>query len=177
MPILFLCTKFKKKNCAELSGTDGFLQTRYQQKKKKLLFLKQSHKTKNNNIMIPLIMFENSLDIVAIIIALIIAVVAMFVIVPDRKREKLKGFMRTLHDFFNFKKLWIEWIFKSLYIACTLFCIIDGLLNIFSNFWAALLIMIGGVLVVRIVFEISMLFILLVQNTIDINKKMKMPEK
>lgn len=122
-------------------------------------------------------MFENSLDIVAIIIALIIAVVAMFVIVPDRKREKFKGFMRTLHDFFNFKKLWIEWIFKSLYIACTLFCIIDGLLNIFSDFGAALLIMIGGVLVVRIVFEISILFILLVQNTIDINKKMKMPEK
>ncbi len=132
--------------------------------------------------------------IIGSVVALAGTIVAFIMIVPDKKRAGLNKFFKWLHDFFNFKSLWLEKILKFLYINATLSCIAVGFFMLFSGYesysyssyfssysshsefhsfagFGALLIFLGPV-VVRIVYEFIMLTILMVKNTIDINNKL-----
>ena len=68
----------------------------------------------------------------------------------------------------------LESVLKVLYVFCSLGCIFVGILLLFGDpFWAGLLVLIAGPLVLRVVYELIMLFVLLVQNTISINRKLR----
>lgn len=116
----------------------------------------------------------NTALIIGLILALIATVLAYLFIMPAKARANLPRFFQRVHDIFNFKSLLIEKIIKALYVFCTLGCIGVGIFLLFgSNFvWGILLIIIGP-LIVRIFYEFMMLFILLVQNVIAINRKLK----
>ena len=116
--------------------------------------------------------------ILALIIGIIIAVIGtvlmyMFVI-PDRCRDRLPAFLQFIHDIVNFKTMLLEDVIKILYVFLTLGCIITGILLLFgSTYWIGLIVLIIGPLVLRIIYEMIMLFVLQVQNVISINRKMK----
>lgn len=120
--------------------------------------------------------------IIGAILALAGTILACVFIIPKKKEDELKGFWKWLHGVFNFKHLAIEKIIKFFYILSTLACILVGFFMLFSGFnygfgfksyaGYGILIMILGPIVVRIVYELLMMFILLVQNTIDINNKL-----
>ncbi len=109
-------------------------------------------------------------------------------ILPEKKREKLPKVLKIVHDIFNFKDLMLEMILKALYVFSSVACVIVGVLMIFgfsiyTSSWSGdtyttwyggwgILLMIGGPIVLRLVFEAMMMFVLLVKNTIEINKKM-----
>ena len=110
-----------------------------------------------------------------LIISVIGTILALIFVTPERKRTELTGFMRVLHDIFNFNGLIIEVILKALYIFMTIFIILTGLFAMFegAEFMQCLLIMVGGPIVIRIYFELIMMLVLLVKNVTSINKKMK----
>ena len=123
--------------------------------------------------------------------------------------QKLDGtfdskFMQFLHDYFNFKKLYIESVLKFVFALATVVCIVGGVVGIlgaifgfFSGIvealdyggWyfeylvrdvsytilSSLFTLVLGPVIVRLVYEFAMMFILLVKNTIEINNKL--PEK
>lgn len=123
--------------------------------------------------------------ILGIVLALAATIVAWIMIVPEKKRPQLNKFFQYLHDLFNFKSLWLEKILKFLYIFETLSCVIVGFFMLFSfnsfrgfgggrvtwNGWIGLLIMILGPILVRIGFEFTMMLVLLVKNTMELNDK------
>ena len=115
---------------------------------------------------------------IAIIIGLIVAVVLtvlmyMFVI-PERNRGNLPGFLQFIHDIVNFKTMILESVLKILYVFCSLGAIFVGFFLLFGKtFWIGLIVLIGGPLVLRVIYELIMLFVILVQNTISINRKLK----
>lgn len=129
--------------------------------------------------------------IVAAIIAAIMAigaVVVMFIFVmPKKKDGNLPKVLQILHDLAHFKKFYIGDVLKALYILATAFCLIYGLILLFGfyevgGYWSTslqstagfgLLIMIVGPIFVRISYEVSLMFVSLVQNTADINNKLK----
>lgn len=125
--------------------------------------------------------------VVGILLALALTVLAFIFVVPEKKRTKLGKIGALLHDTFNFKFLIIEKIIQALYIFSTFACIACGLCMLFgvsiyisdyySNFFwyggYGLLVMIGGPIVLRIVFELTMMFLLLVKNVMQINSKIK----
>ena len=99
-------------------------------------------------------------------------------------------FLQFLHDFFNFKTFYIEALTKFIFVLLTCLCIFVGFLLMFgkfeyygyfgmtftqSTFLYGLGIMLLGPLVLRVTYEFVMMAILLVQNVIDINRKMKAP--
>lgn len=108
-------------------------------------------------------------------------------IIPEKRRERLNKVGAFLHDAFNFKFLILEKIFKFLYVLTTIACICGGLSMIFaieisSGFFTTysrwygiygILIAIIGPVVIRIVYEGLMMFVLLVKNVIEINKKLE----
>ena len=117
----------------------------------------------------------NVAPILGIIFALAGTIVAYVLVMPKSKDGNLGNkFLQFLHDFFHFKQLYVEYVLKFIYMLGTLFCIVTGFFWLFS--YAALtglMLMILGPVVLRLTYEFTMMFILLVQNTMDINKKLK----
>lgn len=125
--------------------------------------------------------------VLGVITALAATVLAFIFILPDNKREKLPKFLKIIHDVLNMKQLFIETVLRAVYVFATLACIIVGVLMIFGfvhydsyyyeyTKWYGgygLLLAIVGPIVIRLAFEGAMMFILLVKNTIGINKKLK----
>jgi len=130
--------------------------------------------------------------IVAIIIGVVLAIggtiTAFILIIPEKKKAGLNKFLLFLHDLFNFKTLWLEAILRAMYVFSTLFCIGGGFFMLFSwkiqwdwygnrisgkwNGLSGLAMLILGPIIVRIAYEGVMMMILLVKNTIEINKKL-----
>ena len=120
------------------------------------------------------------LIVLCFILALGAAIAAFILIVPENKGRQLTGFMRVLHDILNFKQLLLEKILKFCYIFATVYFVLAVLFSSFEMFeWDAgtgLLLMLSSLtlvpLLIRVIFEMSMMLILLVKNVIDINKKL-----
>lgn len=117
------------------------------------------------------------------VIATIAAMIYIYIVImKEEKYSQLPPFCQKLHDLFNFKKLWLESILKFFYILSTVFCVIMGALLLVSvqrgfygdtsTFGAGLAILIAGPIVIRLVYESTMMFIILVKNTIQINNRL-----
>ena len=117
------------------------------------------------------------------IVALVATIVAFVMIIPEKKRPQFAGnkFMIWLHDFLNFKTLWIEKILKFIYVLNTCTFIAIGFFMLFAKEGVYLggfgiLTMIIGPVITRIVYEFCMLSILTVKNLVEINNKL-VPQK
>lgn len=127
--------------------------------------------------------------VMAAMAAIAATVLFCIFLMPEKKAAKLPKFLRVIRDVLNMKELYLEKVLRVLYVFTTLFCIIAGALMFFfgfgRNYWSGgvqwyghygLLIMIGGPIALRLVFEGLMMFILLVKNTMQINNKLKAQE-
>ncbi|MDR3277163.1 MAG: hypothetical protein LBT12_00165, partial [Oscillospiraceae bacterium] len=97
----------------------------------------------------------------------------------SKKNEgKFTGFAGWLHKFLNFKILFAESLLKALYVilACILtlvsFVILFSGLPFGAAFLAFLVVLVIGNVVVRILYEFSLLKLIVAQNTSEINAKL-----
>ena len=110
--------------------------------------------------------------IVSLVIAVIGAFVAYFIFLIQ-KEEKFKGFLGWLHKFLNFKTLFIDTILKITYMILAIYITLYSLGLIAVNIGLFFLTLIGGNIILRITYEMSMLLIKICQNTSEINRKLK----
>ena len=114
--------------------------------------------------------------VVSLLFAIAATVLAFVFIVPEKKAAKLNKFGKFLHDTLNFKYLIVEKILQALYIFATAMVILSGFFMIFDfeneMSLSGLLMMIVGPIAVRLGFEFSMMFILLIKNVIQINNRL-----
>ena len=126
------------------------------------------------------------ISILTVILSIVATILAFIFIVPEKRRARLNGFGKFLHDTFNFKYLVIEKILQACYILATAFMVIGGFFMLFAvethgyyrtrSEWIGyygLIVMILGPIMVRITYEFLMMAILLVKNVIQINSKLK----
>ena len=132
-----------------------------------------------------------TLIVIGIVLAVAATVFICIRILPRKYDGKFGNkFMQFLHDFFNFKTFYIEALTKFIFILLTCLCVFVGFLLMFgkfeyygyfgmtftqSTFLYGLGIMLLGPLVLRVTYEFVMMAILLVQNVIAINRKLKAP--
>ena len=123
----------------------------------------------------------DTLIIIGILLAVAATIVLYIKVMPKKYDGKLENkFLQFLHDFFHFKTFYI--------VLLTCACIFVGFLLLFgkieyygyfgatfeqSTFLYGLGLMILGPLVLRVTYEFVMMAILLVQNVIAINRKLK----
>ncbi len=103
-----------------------------------------------------------------------------------RRGEMTNKFLVFLDDFFSFRKLYIEAVLRFLYTLATFSCVFVGFWMMFgevkgyyysaSTFQDGLIMMIGGPIILRLVYELIMMGIMLVQNVLEINKKLPKAE-
>ena len=112
------------------------------------------------------------LVIIGIISGLVIGILACVMVLPVKKRDGLSPFFKKVHDFIQFKYLWIESIIKVLYVITTCVGTMVGILLLFGPmFLCGLLIIIISVVGNRLFYEWLLVFILILRNTKQINEK------
>lgn len=147
------------------------------------------------------------ISVLSILAAIALTVILCVKVLPAKYDGTFsKKLPQQIHDYFNFKHLYLETILKFLFVFLTIACIIVGLLtatignalqfisnlidaidydymgswiwrSLFANLFGGLALAVIGPVVIRLVYEGLMMFILLVKNVIDINGKIKAPEK
>ena len=90
-----------------------------------------------------------------------------------RSNKKFTGFLKLLHEFFNFQTLLLEEIIKISYLVLTIFLTLYSIGLIGINIGLCLLTLVVGNVALRIVYEIAILLIKICKNTTEINKKLK----
>ena len=81
-----------------------------------------------------------------------------------------------MYDFLTFKKMLIENLLKICYLMLTIFITL-GSFAFVSNFLVFLMILVLGNLAIRIVYEFSLVLLLICRNTTEINAKTKSEAK
>lgn len=116
--------------------------------------------------------FDDSYTI-ALVLALAATVLSFIFIIPESKKAKLNGFFTFLHNTFNFKYLVIEKILQFVYVFSTFSTIVLGIFIMFDvDFVSGLLVVLFSPIVIRIIFELSMMVIIAIKNIIEINNKL-----
>lgn len=116
--------------------------------------------------------------IISIVAAFIATILLFILVLPDKKRANLNGFFKGIADIFNFRTLLIEKIVKFLYTFTTISAILFGFFMLFMQEFGrslalyGLLVMFISPIAIRLMFEITMMAILLVKNVIEINNKL-----
>lgn len=121
--------------------------------------------------------------VISALVSLVIAILLWALVLPEKKRPKLGKFFVFLADIFNFKSLLIEKILKFTYVFLTFFAIVFGFCMLFivsygeSMVLYGVLVIILGPIAIRLVYELSLLGIILVKNVIEINNKIKLEQE
>lgn len=141
--------------------------------------------------------------VVGIIASVVLTVMLCLKVLPEKFDGTFeKKPLQFVHDYFNFKKLYLESVLKILFALASVLCIVCGLLmatvgNIFEvidyigtsiryeyfsieglfrtlalNLFGGLGIAVLAPIALRLVYEGILMFILLVKNVIDINGKL-----
>lgn len=129
-----------------------------------------------------------------IIAAIVLTIILYVKIMPKHMDGTFtEDVHQKLHDYFHFKRLYLEDVMKFLFTFATIACVVCGVLLLISQnpygyyskysgwhsestFGYGLALLLGGPIALRLAYESFMLFILLVKNTIEINNKLKNTE-
>ena len=114
------------------------------------------------------------------ILSFIIAIVGCFLVYfmfVNAKKEPTNNKLAWLKDFLSFNKMTIEVLLKILYYFVAIFVTVSSL-SLFDSIgaWAIIVIPLWiffGNLTVRLIFEASLLKVMIWKNTTEINKKIK----
>lgn len=109
---------------------------------------------------------------IAAVIAVIGALILYFTFLSKRNDGKFKGFLGWTYEFLNFKKFTIEAILKITYLMLTIFITLASFALISTSVGAFFLALILGNLVLRIIYEFSLIMLVICRNTIEINNKL-----
>ena len=109
--------------------------------------------------------------IVSFILAIIGGIVVYFLFVNKKNKGEFNGFVAWLHSFLKFDKMMLEAIMKILYLISAIFITLFSFEFIGSYFLAFILTLTLGNVIIRIIFEFSILTIQLWKNTTEIKEE------
>ena len=113
--------------------------------------------------------------VLPILLALGGAILIYILIMPKKKDGKFgNAFLQWIHDFFHFKKLYIESILRFCFCFLTLYCIFDGIVFLCTG-GDALLGLLGifaGPIAIRLGYEVVLMVLLGIRNIMEINNKL-----
>ena len=111
--------------------------------------------------------------IVAFILAIVGGILTYFLFLKKDNENKFTGFVNYLYEFLSFKKMWLETILKVSYLILTIYITLMSFELIGKSFIAFLLTLVFGNIILRVVYELSLILLTICRNTTEINKKLK----
>ena len=110
--------------------------------------------------------------IISAVIAVIGGFVLYFTFLSKNNEGKFEGWKGWMYDFLTFKKMVIENILKVVYLILAIFITLSSLGVISESFLGFLAYLIIGNLVLRVVYELSLVILIICRNTTEMNKKL-----
>lgn len=110
--------------------------------------------------------------IVSVILAVIGGILIYFLFLNKKNEGKFNGFVGWLYDFLSFKKMFMEALLKITYLIVALYITLSSFALIGTSFIAFLAMLIIGNVVARLVYEFSLLLLVICRNTTEINKNL-----
>ena len=114
--------------------------------------------------------------IVSLILAIVGGILVYFLFLSRKNEGKFTGFLGWLYDSLSFKKMFLEALLKVTYLIFAIYITLSSFTLIGINFLGFLLYLVLGNVVVRVVYEFSLILLVICRNTSDIAKKMKKPD-
>lgn len=110
--------------------------------------------------------------IVALVLAIVGGILVYFLFLSKKNEGKFTGFVGWLYDFLSFRKMFLEALLKITYLIVAIYITLSSFAIIGSSFIGFLATLVIGNLVVRVVYEFSLILLVICRNTTDISKKL-----
>jgi len=110
--------------------------------------------------------------VVSLILAIVGGLVVYFVFLSKKNSGKFTGFLGWLYDFLSFKKMFLETVLKVTYLMVAIYITLSSFAMIGVNFWGFLITLVGGNVIARVVYEFSLITLVICRNTTEINAKL-----
>ena len=111
--------------------------------------------------------------VLALIVSVVCTILALVFIMPEKRRERLTGVWRFLHDLFQFRWMIVEKLLKGLYLFGTLFFVAFGFFLLFTyDAVIGVFLLLLAPIALRLVHELVLLFVMLVKNVMELNGKL-----
>ena len=110
--------------------------------------------------------------IISLVLAIVGGIVAYIMFIAKKNKGEYTGFVAWLHDFLNFKKYLIELILKVTYAIFAIYITLSSFSFISVSIAYFFLYLVFGNVLLRLLYELIMFIITIVNNTTEINKKL-----
>ena len=111
--------------------------------------------------------------IVSLILAVIGGILVYFLFLNKKNEGKFTGFLGWLYDFLSFKKMFLESLLKITYLVFAIYITLSSFAIIGTNFFAFLVTLLIGNILVRVIYEFSLILLVICRNTTEIAKSLK----
>ena len=111
--------------------------------------------------------------IISVVLAIVGGLLVYFLFLSKKNEGKFKGFVGWLYDFLSFKKMFMEALLKITYLIVAIYITLSSFAIIGTSFIGFLVYLIVGNLIARIVYEFSLILLVICRNTTEINKSLK----
>ena len=108
--------------------------------------------------------------ILSLILAIVGGILIYFLFLNKKNEGKFKGFLGWLYDFLSFKKMFLEALLKTTYLIVAIYITLSSLAIIGDSFLGFLLQLVLGNVIARVVYEFSLILLVICRNTTDIAK-------
>ena len=115
--------------------------------------------------------------IVSIILAICGGIVLYFTFLSPKNADKYTGFTKKLYDFLSFRIMSLEMILKIAYLIAALFITLSSFSVISTSFIAFILYLFIGNILIRLMFEGSILILMIYRRLGEIHDALKTPTK
>ncbi len=115
----------------------------------------------------------SSLTFALLIIAIAAAVVIYVLFLDKEKSKSYTGGIRKLYEFLQFDTFLLEKILKIAYIFTAIYLTLSAIATIGTNIILALVMLVFGNIVLRVIYEFLMVTYKICVNVSEINKKLK----
>jgi len=110
---------------------------------------------------------------IALLLAIIGGILIYFLFLKKENENKYTGFVKYLYEFLSFKKMWLETILKVSYLILAIYITLTSFELIGTSFMAFVLTLVFGNIILRVIYELSLVLLTICRNTTEINKKLK----
>ncbi len=111
--------------------------------------------------------------IVSLILAIVGGILVYFLFLSKKNEGKFTGFLGWLYDFLSFKKMFLETLLKVTYLIFAIYITLYSFVLIGTSFLAFLLTLILGNVIIRVIYEFSLILLVICRNTTEIAKNTK----
>ena len=108
--------------------------------------------------------------ILSLILAVVGGILVYFLFLSKKNEGKFTGFLGWLYDFLSFKKMFLEALLKVTYLIIAIYITLYSFVLIGDSFLGFLLTLVLGNVIARVVYEFSLILLVICRNTTEIAK-------